>query len=172
MYEKGEYVVYGHSGICLIEDIANPGFSGVDKDKLYYILEPLNTKGSKIYSPVNSKKVLIRRVMNEEEAEKFIEEIPMVEELWISNDKMREERYKASMLTGEPTEWVKIIKTLYLRAKDRIRQGKKITATDERYLKLAEENLYSELGFALGKEKTEMEEYITKRIKRRNVNQE
>ena len=169
MYDIGDYVVYGHNGICRVEDITNPGFSGVDKDKKYYVLQPLNTKGSRIYSPVNNKKVLIRSVMTSEEAEKFIEEIPMVEVLWIGNEKMREESYKAAMLTCEPVEWVKIIKTLYLRGKDRIRQGKKITATDERYLKLAEESLYSELAFALDKQKEEMEAYITDRIKRQKI---
>ena len=96
MYDIGDYVVYGHNGICRVEDITNPGFSGVDKDKKYYVLQPLNTKGSRIYSPVNNKKVLIRSVMTSEEAEKFIEEIPMVEVLWIGNEKMREESYKAT----------------------------------------------------------------------------
>lgn len=169
MYKIGEYVVYGQNGICRIQDIANPGFSGVDEKKMYYLMEPLNAKGSKIYSPVGSKKVRIRRIMNEEEAEQFIECIPMVETLWIGNEKMREERYKAAMYTCEPIEWLKIIKTLYLRAKDRISQGKKITATDERYLKMAEESLYSELAFALGKNKEDMEDYITQRIERQKI---
>lgn len=164
MYEKGDYVVYGNNGICRIEDIGNPGFSGVAEDKLYYILQPMNNKGSKIYSPVDGKKVLMRPVLTEAEAEKFIDEIPSVKELWVGNEKLREESYKTAMLTGEPIEWVKIIKTLYLRGKDRMSQGKKITATDERYLKLAEDSLYSELAFAIGKDKTEMEEYITTRI--------
>ena len=89
MYEKGEYIVYGHNGICVVEDVTNPGFSDVDKDKLYYVLEPIGTKGSKIYSPVDSKKVLMRRVMKKEEVEKLIEGIPSVETLWIGNEKMR-----------------------------------------------------------------------------------
>ena len=164
MYEKGEYIVYGHNGICVVEDVTNPGFSDVDKDKLYYVLEPIGTKGSKIYSPVDSKKVLMRRVMKKEEVEKLIEGIPSVETLWIGNEKMREESYKAAMLTCEPVEWVKIIKTLYKRTRDRISQGKKITATDERYLKLAEDSLYSEPGFALGRDKEEMPDYIKRRI--------
>ncbi len=166
MFGKGDYVVYGHSGICRIEDITNPGFSGVDEDKLYYVMEPLNTKGSKIYSPVDSKKAFIRPVMSSEEAERFIDGIPRVEFLWIGNEKTREESYKEAILTGEPVEWVKIIKTLYQRARDRMSQGKKITATDERYLRLAEDNLYSELGFALGKDKSEMQGYIKDRIEK------
>lgn len=168
-YEAGEYVIYGNNGICRVLDISNPGFPGVDKEKMYYVLEPIHTKGSRIYSPVDSHKVVMRAVMDEEQAEKLIREIPAIKELWITNDKMREERYKEALATGEPTEWVKIIKTLYLRGKDRERQGKKITATDERYLKQAEECLYGELGFALEKEKEEMEQYITERIRKQKI---
>lgn len=169
MFSKGEYVVYGHNGICRIEDIANPGFSGVDKKKMYYILQPLETDGSRIYSPIESHKVLMRHVMKAQEAEELIENIPLVKELWVSNEKMREESYKTAMRTCEPKEWVKIIKTLYVRRKDRMAQGKKITTTDDRYLKLAEDNLYSELGFALGKDKCEMEDYITARIGKQKI---
>ena len=51
-----------------------------------------------------------------------------------------------------------------MRKQERLAQGKKTTAMDERYLRLAEENLYSELSLALGVPKEEMEAYITKRM--------
>lgn len=41
----------------------------------------------------------------------------------------------------------------------RLKQGKKITATDERYLRMAEGNLYSELSIALGIPESGMEDY-------------
>lgn len=164
MFQKGEYVVYGSNGICEIEDIANPGFSGVDENRLYYVLEPVDGSGGRIYSPVDNKKLKIRRVMSAEEAEQFIEGIPLVGTLWVENEKKREESYKLALLTEQPEEWVKIIKTLYLRSVDRMKQGKKITTTDEKYLRVARERLYSELGFALGKEKEGMETYIKERI--------
>ena len=37
MFEKGEYIVYGHNGICEVEDITHLNLSGVDKGKLYYV---------------------------------------------------------------------------------------------------------------------------------------
>ena len=39
-------------------------------------------------------------------------------------------------------EWIRIIKTLHMRNKERVQQGKKITYVDDRYLKEAKENLY------------------------------
>ena len=46
----------------------------------------------------------------------------------------------------------------------RLKQGKKITATDERYLRMAEGNLYSELSIALGIPESGMEAYITNQM--------
>ena len=64
-------------------------------------------------------------------------------------------------------QWISIIKTIYIRKQERSAAGKKLTATDEKYLRLAEDNLYGELGFALNKDKDEMEAYITERINSR-----
>ena len=56
--------------------------------------------------------------------------------------------------------------TLYLRKCERTVEGKKITTTDEKYLKLAENNLYGELALALDKEKSEMENFIIEYVEK------
>ena len=101
---------------------------------------------------------------NKEEAEELIREIPQIEGLWIGSEKQREEKYKECMKSCKCAEWVRIIKTLYQRKMSRLKQGKKITATDERYLRMAEGNLYSELSIALGIPESGMEAYITNQI--------
>ena len=57
-----------------------------------------------------------------------------------------------------------IIKTLYLRGKERLASGKRLSSLDERYLKQAEEKLYVELAAALGIEKNAVGLYITSRM--------
>ena len=61
-------------------------------------------------------------------------------------------------------EWIKIIKTLYLRKAERSARGKKITSTDEKYLRMAEDYLYTELEIPLEVSRENMEEYISGRI--------
>jgi CarD family transcriptional regulator len=61
---------------------------------------------------------------------------------------------------------VAILKTLYQRRNLRTAQGKKIGATDERYLKMAEDALYGELAFVMGKNKAEMEPFIVQHMKK------
>lgn len=165
MYQIGDYVVKSGNGVCHIEDIQHLNMPNVDKNKLFYLMIPIEDKGAKLYVPVDNEKVGLRRVMSKEEAWKVIEKIPQIEEVTIENDKLREQSYKEALQSGKPEALVRIIKHTYLRRQKRTAQGKKTTATDERYFKLAEEKLYAELAFALGKDKSEMRQLITDSIK-------
>lgn len=164
MFEIGEYVVYGSKGVCRIEDITHIDISGVDKERLYYVLGPLGDANGKIYAPTDNPKIVMRKVITKEAAEQLIQELPEIELLWVPDDKQREAKYKEALHTCDYRAWVSIVKTLYLRKKERTAQGKKITALDERYMKAAENELYSELSLILNVPKESMEEYIKERL--------
>lgn len=166
MFEVGEFVVYGSKGVCEITDISHIDISGADKNRLYYVLSPVGDRNAKIYAPTDNQKITMRKVISKEEADKLISELPEIELLWVPDDKQREAKYKEVMRTCDYRAWVSIVKTLYLRKKERTAQGKKITALDERYMKAAENELYSELSLTLGIPKDEMEEYIKDKIKK------
>ena len=163
MYQIGDYVVKSGNGVCEVKDIQHLNMSGVDKNKLYYVLIPIEDKGATLYVPVDHDN--LRHAMTHDEAWDVIHRIPQIEEVNIENDKLREQSYKEAMRDGEPEELIRIIKHTYLRWQRRTAQGKKTTATDERYFKLAEDKLYSELAFALGKDKSDMRQLITESMK-------
>lgn len=169
MYEIGSYVVKSNSGICRIDDILHLDLPGADKNRLYYLLIPLENKNSKLYVPTDTAQQSLRKTLSEEDAWAVIRSIPETEAAWIANDKLREQAYKEALYSCDPTALVSIIKNLYLRKQQRIEQGKKSTATDERYFKLAEDYLYAELAFALGKEKSEMRQIITDTIEQSKI---
>ncbi len=150
MFSIGEYIIYGTKGVCQVTDITTMDLTGVPKDAKYYILQPWNQRGSRIFVSVDNQKTLMRNTLSKEEAEALIEEIPQISEIWVDNDKEREEKYRECIRSCDCRDLVRIIKTLLLRREERLKAGKKITTTDERYLKLAEEHLYSELAVALG----------------------
>lgn len=160
MYASGEYVVHGYSGLCLVEDVTCLKMPGVNKDALYYILRPLNSEDSKIYLPVEGDRGTGRRIMTKEEAVRFMKAAPETEELWTPNHKVREELYKKAMRTCDCGEWIRIIKTLYLKQTERDSIGKRLSASDERFLKQAEDYLYTELSLAMGSSKEEMHRRI------------
>ncbi len=160
MFAKGEYVVYGGKGVCLIRDISRIDIPGVDKDRLYYIMQPIfNAKGT-VYLPIDSNKAVIRRIISRDEASKLIEDIREIKLLAVPDEKRREDSYKEALKTCSVYAWVSIIKTLYTRRNERMAAGKKITALDERYLKTTEHELYGELSIALGIPQEDMESYM------------
>ncbi len=164
MFHINDYVVYGEHGVCLIMDIGTPDISGIDQTCQYYVLQPCYSAGKTIYTPVDNEKVVMRRILTEQEATELINKIPVIDTIWITNEKFREDSYKKLLRSHLCEEWVKMIKTLYLRRIQRKAEGKTVTATDEKYLKMAENNLYGELSLALRIPADKLEDYITQKI--------
>lgn len=164
MFEVGEYVVYGTKGVCRIADITNVDIPGASRDRLYYVMHPLEDSSGKVYVPIDNEKIVMRKVITKEAAEELIRRMPQIEQMWVDNDKQREGMYKEAIRNCDYNEWVSMIKTLYFRKKERTAQGKKITALDEKYLKAAENELYSELSLTLGIPKQDVLAYIKKHL--------
>lgn len=164
MFKAGDYVVYGHNGICQVVGVTTMDMPGISKERLYYVLCPEGQKEGKIFTPVDSEKMVLRKVMKKEEAEALIAEMPMIETLEVTDEKRREEQYKECIKSCECRELIRIIKTIYLRKQERLSQGKKVTSVDERYLKMAEDNLYAELSMLLGVPKSKMVDYINSKL--------
>ena len=164
MFAKGEYVVCGSKGVCMVEDITTLNISGVDKERKYYILKPVYVAGSKVYVPVDTAKESMRRVLSREQADELIQEIPNIPLITITNDKLLEQEYKGCMRTNNCEEWIKIIKTIYLRKQKRLAAGRKVTAVDAKYYRMAEDNLYGELAVSLSMPRETVESYITEEM--------
>lgn len=167
MFGKGEYIVYGTTGVCRVRDITVMSAEEGGREKLYYVLEPVGVAGSRIMTPVEGNKNVLRPIMSREEAYRLIDGIRDMDQLRIADDKQRESRYKEALKTCDCREWIGIIKTLHFRKKDRMARGKRLTEVDERYLKKAKENLYRELSIPLEIPAEDVERFITKRIEER-----
>ncbi|MGN0299391.1 MAG: CarD family transcriptional regulator [Lachnospiraceae bacterium] len=164
MFAVGDYIVRANDGVCKIEGVVQMDMFHKNEVKDYYLLIPLEQNCSKIYVSVERADSQLRKAVNEQEAWSIIDEIPEIEETWIQNDREREMIYRQAIQSCDLKALVGIIKNMYHRRERRVAQGKKNTAVDEKYFKLAENHLYGELAFALGKKKDEMEELITKRV--------
>lgn len=164
MFNIGEYIVYGMNGVCRVEEIGPMSLSGVDSDKMYYTLLPLYTKGSRVFTPVDNQKVVMRPVISEQEVCQLIDDIRNIEEIEVADDKRRELAYREAVKSCDCRELIRIINTTKKRKEERLAQGKKMSACDERYLKQAQDTLYGEFAISLKIEKGEVEEFISSRI--------
>ena len=104
MYKKGEYVIYGSSGVCQVGDVTTLDIDNVPKDREYYVLFPKNNGGT-IYVPVDVASTKMRKVITKEEAEQLIDKIHIIQPIEISNEKFLEERYKKCIRSNEIWEW-------------------------------------------------------------------
>lgn len=160
MFDVGDYIVYGQNGICQVVDITHPDISGADNSRLYYVLVPEKTRESRLFCPADNDKIVLRKVVTADEARSILDDAKELEPMSIANDRLRDDSYRQVLRNGDLRLWVQFIKALMLRKREREDSGKKITATDERYLKIAEEGLCSELAIATGENKDEIKKYI------------
>ena len=164
MFQVGDFIVYGSRGVCIVEEIGTLDIPGVPKDRMYYTLSPCYESKSKIFTPVDNQKVIMRPVLKKEEALQLIDEMKEIHLLGISDEKRREEEYKSSLQTCDCKELIRVIKTIYLRGQKRKAEGKKITSQDERYFHMAEQNLSGELAIALGIDRDQVKSFVKERM--------
>ena len=169
MFDVGDRIIYGSSGVCSVEHIGALDSPNALKGRIYYTLCPQYTKGSTIFTPVDNEKVKMRPVISREEAMKLVDEVKDIEYLWIADEKGRELEYKEAFLKCDCRELVRIIKTIYLRKQSRIVAGKKVTAVDEKYFHMAEDSLYGELAVSLNMTKDEVRDFITSRVEQQSI---
>lgn len=164
MYQIGDYVVKAGAGVCRIEDIVHLELSDVDQKKEFFFLVPVEDKGAKVYVPVDKAQSELRYVIDEEEAAHLLQEIPEIQAAVIDNEKLREQAYKSVIRSCDLTAEMGILKNMYRRKMDRLARGKSTTAMDDRYYRMAEKALVSELAFALGVSKESICKQVTELI--------
>ena len=164
MFEAGTYIVCGQHGVCRVEGVGKLQLTEASGDKVYYTLSKVYSRGGVLYVPADSEKIVMRPVISKEEAEDLIGHMREIDMLQIDNEKRKEDIFKQAFRTCDSREWVKIIKTLHERKRIRLAKGKKVTASDERYMRTAEDNLFGELAISLGIDKNDVEQYIMDRI--------
>jgi len=161
MYSVGDYVVCGNKGVCRVEKISVLDISGASGEE-YYILKPVYTPGSTVYISLETADEKLRPVLSKKEANKLVKQMPGIPDIVVENDKQLEGEYKNCIRSNDATELVRLLKTIYHRKEARFAAGRKETALDAKYFRMAGDYLYGELAISLGIARDEVEKYIDK----------
>ena len=161
MYSVGDYVVCGNKGVCRVENISVLDISGASGEE-YYILKPVYTPGSTVYISMETADEKLRPVLSKKEANKLVKQMPGIPDIVVENDKQLEGEYKNCIRSNDATELVRLLKTIYHRKEARFAAGRKETALDAKYFRMAGDYLYGELAISLGIARDEVEKYIDK----------
>lgn len=165
MFEVNEYVFYGTEGICKIDDIVSSPFSDVKSDMKYYVLHSLHGGSNTAYVPFDGASSLIRAVMTKSEIDSLISKIPSIELFEECPLKLLKEKYAIAIRSGDPAEWVKVIKTVADRTINGRDGGKKVSDAEKVYAENAKRFLHKEISIVLGIPTEDVGKYIEDRLK-------
>lgn len=170
MFQPGDLVVYGATGVCRVCSIGRPDLAGADRSKEYYCLEPLHQAGV-IYAPVGNPKVSIRPVITREEANALIDRIPGMQPAVYRGATIQAltQQYQAAVHSHDCEKLVGLVMSIYNKQQQAAVQNRRLGMVDERYMKQAEQILHGELSAALDIPLEQVPAYIAQRVEAASV---
>ena len=165
-FKKGEHVVYGINGVCLIEDIDIRRLSFDMPQGEYYILKPLASSMSTVFVPCDNEKLCsrMRRVMTKDEIDELLLSVRGKSIDWIEDRKERAAAYREILLRSDKTELLLLIRRLLMQSEELSKVKKKLSASDNEILISAEKTVRDEYAFSLGLCKDDVDCYIRSKI--------
>lgn len=165
MFSIGEKIMYGGTGVCVIEDITENKLSGMDQPRTYYVLRPLYQSGT-IQTPVDNDKIPIRPVLTRTQAEELVDGIPDIPATicYEKNLSALRNHYQQQLSSFECVDLIRMTKSIYAKKKEVESRQKKIGMTDEKFLRRAEDLLFGELAVALDISRDSVKDYINDRL--------
>ncbi len=158
MFQPNAYVVYGRSGVCLVEGVTQVNGQN------YYCLRTLHNN-CYIQTPVNGI-IPIRSVISKEEAEAIIAHIPSIQVKPVNCSSTREMNalYRASVSSQNCLDLIKLTMSIYAKKRDMQKVKKKLTGFEAVCMKECEGRLFGELSIALSIPFDEVQSYIRNRL--------
>ncbi len=164
MFEIGEYIVYGTSGICRVEEICTSPYDKNDTRSFYLLIPVHNPMGSSIYTPVDNDRVPMRRLMTQGEIDALIGAMPGIEPVQVPAEKQRREIYRNTVFALRPEGYISVMKTVDRRREELTAARKHFPVSDMEYGRIAKHLLYSECAHVLGMSEDCVEGYIAKKL--------
>ena len=107
MFKIGDLIVYSGHGICRVDEISDKTYAGITK--AYYVLHPIeNNQRLTINTPVDNDKIVIVKVMDQEEAETILESFNSAGINWIEKPQLRSKVFKDIVHTGNRMDIAKV----------------------------------------------------------------
>lgn len=164
LYNKGDLIVYGSTGVCRVEDVG-PAKGSKDKSKLFYQLKPL-FGSCVIYTPVEGGKVFMRPVISRSEANALIDSMPSLSTEAYHNRVISQlsGHYEEILKSHDCRQLAGMLVSLHHKKLELEQRKRKFGLVDERFMKRGEELLHGELSVALDVGVDEVPGYISQRL--------
>ena len=147
MYQKGEYILLKSGGIWEVMQSHTQQFH----------LRNLKTNWKKTL-PANSTEI-VRKICDKNSITEAIERVGFIRTIQAPNEKLRKELYDMAMNKFDEIEWIRIIKSVYLR-----KQDCRLSPWEENYGATAKEFFHGEISILLNIPYENVEQYITQAV--------
>ena len=161
MFQVGDAVSYGTSGVCAITDCKKVRLAGKLCD--CYILEPVYDHSMRICVPCGSE-VLVQRMhalpSREELMNLLREPAPQHE----PDPGLRREQYRRTLQSGDRRALLGMVRDLYTERRRRHAAGRQLSGYEDSALREAQNILHSEFAYTLGIAPGEVPAFIARAL--------
>ena len=167
VYEKGDLIFYGNTGVYRVEEIAPiRHIRGYDPEKEYYKLTSVR-RGETTYVPVDTG-VFMRPIVSRCQAEELLAQAADLEAaVCASRDpRVLREHYQSILSAHNCRELLRLIKSVNVKSCQAVKQGRRLGKTDQDYKKRAEQLLGEELAVALDLPFDQAQAVLTQALRR------
>ncbi len=161
-FSKGQFVVYGTNGICVIEDITQMSFVTGEPKVPYYILKPAVANASTIFVPVENEVLVskMRVLMTKEEIDTLLLGMKDKSVEWENDRRVRNDIFHDILAGGVTEDLLLMIRCIYVKKKELEEHNKKLSSADANMLKSAEKLIEEEFAHVLNIKTSEVAKYI------------
>lgn len=165
-FEKGQLLVYGTSGVCVLDDIRLMKITSDSLPEPYYILKLKRDTQSSVFVPVGNEALTskMRELMSRDDIINMLEGAKDDLMEWDTDRRARTDRFRDILLDGVSDDLLRMVICLYEREKVLYKQGKKLPVTDSNTLKSAVKLLEEEFSYVLEIPKEEVGAFIRKEL--------
>ena len=164
MFQIGEVLIYTIYGVCKVDSFKEMTFSG--QTKQYYVLKPISEGKTTLTVPVINKLTdeRLHQLLNQDDVEQLISEIPFLETNWIENDADRKIKYDQIIKSGNRKETLRVIKTIKEHEISLKNCTRKVHVQDILAKNEAEKLIFEEFSYVLNKSIDETSTLINNEI--------
>lgn len=164
----GDHVVYGSSGVCLVEEIRTCRLSQDMPLEEYYILKPIHSSTSTVYVPIANRTLCakMRPILSRMEIDCLLESASREKFAWIEDRKERTATFREMLAGGDRRQLILLVDCILRRIEETGRGRRKVSTTDHDILQAAERAIREEFSFSLGIPPEQVSDYILQRLGR------
>lgn len=165
MYQRGDKVLYGMHGVCVIVDLEQRRMDG--KQVCFLVLEPVGRSGSRFLVPTHNAAAMgkVRPVLRKEAMEQLLSSDAVRLDTWVCDEGQRKQLYRELLSGYDRQRLVQMLFSLYRYRAAQTAAGKKFHLCDENFLRDAERNLSGEIASTLNISFGEALEYLREKLK-------